>query len=80
MTQTGTRAPGLSGPGSNGNEGLLHILQISRTVATPRCSLVSYPGHPYLMLMVEMLSLCTGYSQRILSPVMRGSDMLVFRI
>ena len=37
-TLTGTTPLGQSGPGSNGNEGVLNILQSSRTGA-------SYPGH-----------------------------------
>ena len=28
---TGTTSPGLSGPGSNGNEGILHTHQICKT-------------------------------------------------
>ena len=34
-----------SGPGSNGNERILHILQISKTGALPSDGLMSYPGH-----------------------------------
>ena len=36
---------GQSGPRSNGNEGVLHISQGSRTGASPSGSLMSYPGH-----------------------------------
>ena len=36
---------GLSGSESNGNEGLLHILQNSRTGTSPLDGLVSYLGH-----------------------------------
>ena len=35
MGLTGTTTPDLSGPGSNGNEGVLHIPQSSRTEASP---------------------------------------------
>ena len=43
MTLTETPIQGQSGPGSNGNEGVLHILLSSRTVASPSDCLVSYP-------------------------------------
>ena len=37
---------GLSGPGSDGNKGVLHIPQSSSiTGASPSDCLVSYPGH-----------------------------------
>ena len=36
---------GQSGPGSNGNEGVLHIPQSSRTEAFPSDGSVSHPGH-----------------------------------
>ena len=35
MTLIGTTAPGQSGSGSKGNEGILHIPQNSRTGASP---------------------------------------------
>ena len=38
--------PGQSGPGSNGEEGVLHIPQSSSIIGTsPSDCLVSYPGH-----------------------------------
>ena len=37
--------PYQSGPGSNGNEGLHHIPQSSKTKALPSDGLVSDPGH-----------------------------------
>ena len=37
--------PGQSGPGSNVNEGVLHIPQSSRTGTSPSDCLVLYPGH-----------------------------------
>ena len=40
-TLTGTTTPGQSGPGSSGNEQVLHIPQSSRIGATPSDSLVS---------------------------------------
>ena len=36
---------GQSGPGSNGNEGVLYIPQSSRTGASPSDCLLSYLGH-----------------------------------
>ena len=37
--------PGQSKPGSNGNEGVLHISQISKAGASSSESLMSHPGH-----------------------------------
>ena len=34
-----------SGPGSNGNERVLHISQISKVTASPSDGLMPYPGH-----------------------------------
>ena len=43
---SGATTPGQSGPGSNGNEGVLRIPQSSSTAETsPSYCLVSYPGH-----------------------------------
>ena len=45
-TLLGATTVGLSGPGSNGNEWVLHISQSSTiTEASPPDCLVSYPGH-----------------------------------
>ena len=44
-TLTGTTTPGQSGPGSNGNEGILSIPQSSNTEASLSYDLVLYPGH-----------------------------------
>ena len=45
-TLSGATAPSQSEPGSNNNEGVLHIPQSSSiTGASPSGSLVSYPGH-----------------------------------
>ena len=45
-TLSGTTTPGQRGPGSNGNEGVLHISQSSNiTGASPSDCLESYPGH-----------------------------------
>ena len=41
ITLTGTTAPGQNRPGSNGNEGVFHIPQRSRTGALPSDGLVS---------------------------------------
>ena len=45
-TLTGTTTPGLSEPGSNGNEQVLYIPQSSRNGASLSDCLVSNPGHP----------------------------------
>ncbi len=37
--------PGKSGPGSNGNEGVLHISQIFNAGTSLSDGLMSYPGH-----------------------------------
>ena len=43
---SGATTPGPSGPGSDGNEGVLCIPQSSSIAGTsPSDSLVSYPGH-----------------------------------
>ena len=43
---SGATTPDLSGPGSDGNEGVLRIPQSSSTAGTsPSDCLVSYPGH-----------------------------------
>ena len=45
-TLSGTTTPGLSGPGSDGNEGVLCISRSSSiTGSSPSDCLVSYPGH-----------------------------------
>ena len=44
-TLTGTITSGQSGPRSNHNEGVLHILQSSKTGPSPSDGLVSYLGH-----------------------------------
>ena len=46
MALSGATTPGQSGPGSNGNEGVLRIPQSSSTAGTsPSDCLVSYAGH-----------------------------------
>ena len=46
MAISGATTPGQSGPGSDGNEGVLRIPQSSSTAGTsPSDCLVSYPGH-----------------------------------
>ena len=43
---SGATTPGQRGPGSNGNEGVLHIPQSSSIAGTsPSDCFVSYPGH-----------------------------------
>ena len=63
-TQTDINTLGQSGPGNNVSEWFLHIPYIwSLTI---KCSLVSYPGHPFWGEQVVIL--CKEYSQCILSP------------
>ena len=46
MALSGATTPGQSGPGSDGNEGVLRIPQSSSIAGTsPSDCLVSYPGH-----------------------------------
>ena len=54
-TLSGATTPGQSGPGSNGNEGILQIPQNSTTGILPLDCLVSYPGY---LLKVRVLPLC----------------------
>ena len=44
-TQSGATTSGQSGPGIDGNEGILHIPQSSKTRASPSDCLVSCLGH-----------------------------------
>ena len=54
---SGATTPGQSGPGSDGNEGVLRIPQSSSTAGTsPSDCLVSYPGHSF----GGVLPLCRG--------------------
>ena len=69
-TQTGTSSSDQSWPGSNGNEGLLHIPQSSRT---NRCSFVSYPGRS-LGMRGGFLPLCKGEVGVFHSPNRQGSE------
>ena len=55
---------GKSGPGSNGNEEVLHIPQNSLTVASRSDCLESYSGY----LLVKVLTHLYWGSQRILPP------------
>ena len=53
---SGATTPGYSGPGSDGNEGVLRIPQSSSIAGTsPSDCLMSYPGHS---LGVGVLPLC----------------------
>ena len=45
LTPAGGATLGWSRPGSNGNEGILHIPQISKVEATLSDGLMPYPGH-----------------------------------
>ena len=69
-TLSGTTTPGQSGPGSNGNEGVLHIPQsFSITGTSPSDCLVSYPGH-----LLGGLTLLQRCSRCILPPTSRLSN------
>ena len=46
-TLTNITIPSQSEPGSNGNEELFHIPQISMSGALPSDGLVSYPAHTF---------------------------------
>ena len=44
-TLSSATTPGQSEPGGNGNEGVIHIPQISKAGVLPSDGLMSYPGH-----------------------------------
>ena len=70
---SGATTPGQSGPGSDGNEGVLRILQSSSTVGTsPSDCLVSYPGHS----LGGVLPPCRGAVSVFYSPSRLGNSML----
>ena len=46
-TQSGVTTPSQSGPGSEGNEGVLHIPQSSSITGASPLDLVSYLGHSW---------------------------------
>ena len=54
LTLSGVTTLGQSEPGSDDNEGALHIAKISKAGALPPDDLMLYPGH----LLVGVLSLC----------------------
>ena len=65
-TLSGATTPGQSGPGSNGNEGVLHIPKISSiTGASSSDGLMSYLGHSLEGWGLTSLQRC---SQCILQP------------
>ena len=66
---SGAITPGLSGPGSDGNEGVLCIAQSSSITGTsPSDCLVSYPGHS----LGEGLTPLQRCSHCILQPQLTG--------
>ena len=66
-TLSGSTTPGQSGPGTDGDEGALCILQSSNiTEASPSDCLVSYSGHS--LVVVGSLTLLQRCSQCILKP------------
>ena len=65
--------PGQSGPGSNGNEGVLCIPQTSSIAGTsPSDCLVSYPGHS----LEGVLPLCREAVSVFYSPSRLGNSLL----
>ena len=48
-TLSGATTTGYSGPGSNGNQEVLPIPQISQDGTAPSHSLMSYPGHTHVV-------------------------------
>ena len=68
---SGATTPSQSGPGSDGNEGVLRIPQSSSTAGTsPSDFLVSYPGHS----LGGVLPLCRGAISVFYSPSWLGKD------
>ena len=68
---SGAPIPGQSEPGSNGNEGVLHIpLSPSITGTSPSDCLVSYPGHS----LGVVLPLCSGTVSVFYSPSQLDND------
>ena len=67
-TLLGATTLGQSGPGSHSNEGVLHILQISKAGASPSDGLMSYPGHSLMgegsYSSAEMQSVCSKASAK----------------
>ena len=70
--QSGATTPDDSGPGSNGNKGVLHIFQISKGGASPSDELTSYLGHSF----GEVLLFCKDVIGVFYSPSRLGSGML----
>ena len=73
---SGATIPGQSGPGSNGNEGVLSITQSPCTTGTsPSDILVSYPGHSLgeSCLTAEVQSVYSGQYTELLSKLFNFS-------
>ena len=76
-TLSGATIPSQSGPGSNGNEGVLCIPQSSNITGTsPSDCLVSYPGHS---LRAGLLLLCWEAVSVFYSPNQLDNSMLIIR-
>ena len=74
MALSGATMPGQSGPGSNGNEGVLYIPQSSSITGTsPSDCLESYPGH----LLGGVLPLCRGAVSVFYSPSRLGKKIVM---
>ena len=61
-TLTGTNTLGQSGPGSNDNEGVLHIFQSFETAASSSYSSVPYPQHSLRILLISKDAVSIFYS------------------
>ena len=70
-TQKGTTSPGQSGPGSNGNEWIVHTFQIFRTRTSP-CSLVDTYTFLGSVCVGGLTPLLVIQSMYILSPADRA--------
>ena len=76
-TLLGANTLSQSGPGSNGNEGELHIPQSSNITGTlPLDCLISYPGYS----LVGVLPLCRGAVGVFYSPSRLGNQVIMMRV
>ena len=70
--------PGQSEPGSNGNEGAFHILQIFKAGASPSDTLALYPGHSLLgsLTPLQWWSILLEYSTAAANWAVLGKEFL----
>ena len=75
-TLSGATTPSQCGPGSDGNEGVLHIPQISSITRTsPSDCLVSYPGHLGGLTPLQRISRWILQPQ----PTWQGTNWIIIR-